>query len=197
MPGHLPGTCHSGRRWTGKRRCYWMNSLMNPIRIHQLPRSLTCCRPPVSFPDLRCMLACFEVLLPFLASEALRQAYPDEEYDWLHLTGFIHDLGKVLGHPKMFNQPQWAVVGDTFPLGCAFSQDVVFSEFFNGNPDSTHPVYSSKVPSLPTKRRNILMLTNTAVRSVRASLRPSQRGYVMGSRRIHVPSVHQQRMHSP
>jgi len=77
-------------------------------------------------------------------AEALRVAYPGEEYDWLHLTGFIHDLGKVLGHPKMFNQPQWAVVGDTFPTGCAYASDIIFSEFFLENADANHPVYSTK-----------------------------------------------------
>jgi len=77
-------------------------------------------------------------------AEALRQVYPGEEYDWLHLTGFIHDMGKVLGHSKFFNLPQWAVVGDTFPTGCAYAPDIVFSEFFAENPDFNHPVYSTK-----------------------------------------------------
>jgi hypothetical protein len=38
-----------------------------------------------------------------------------------HLTGLIHDLGKILAHPEFGSEPQWAVVGDTFPVGCAFS----------------------------------------------------------------------------
>ena len=33
---------------------------------------------------------------------------------WLVLTSFVHDLGKVL---CLFGEPQWAVVGDTFPVG--------------------------------------------------------------------------------
>ncbi len=37
---------------------------------------------------------------------------------WLILTGLIHDCGKILSY---FNEPQWAVVGDTFPVGCKFS----------------------------------------------------------------------------
>ena len=28
--------------------------------------------------------------------EAARKAFPGEEYDWLHVTGFIHDLGKIM-----------------------------------------------------------------------------------------------------
>ncbi|KAF5199201.1 Inositol oxygenase [Thalictrum thalictroides] len=32
----------------------------------------------------------------------------------------VSDLGKVLLHPKFGELPQWAVVGDTYPVGCAF-----------------------------------------------------------------------------
>jgi inositol oxygenase len=48
------------------------------------------------------------------------------------LTGFIHDLGKVL---CLYGEPQWAVVGDTFPVGCAYSDTIVFPEYFAQNPD--------------------------------------------------------------
>lgn len=53
------------------------------------------------------------------------------------MTGLIHDLGKVL---CLFGEPQWAVVGDTFPVGCAFSDKVVYPEFFDANPDSRNPL---------------------------------------------------------
>ena len=52
---------------------------------------------------------------------------------WFVLTGLIHDLGKVL---CLFGEPQWAVVGDTFPVGCRFSEKIVFPEFFSDNPDN-------------------------------------------------------------
>ncbi|HZS05081.1 MAG TPA: inositol oxygenase family protein [Blastocatellia bacterium] len=55
---------------------------------------------------------------------------------WFILTGLIHDLGKVL---SLFGEPQWAVVGDTNPVGCAFSDQIVFSELFAANPDSRNP----------------------------------------------------------
>ena len=55
------------------------------------------------------------------------------EPEWLVLTALVHDLGKVL---CLFDEPQWAVVGDTFPLGCAFSEEIIFSGFFSANPDS-------------------------------------------------------------
>src|SRR5688500_7474683 len=46
---------------------------------------------------------------------------------WFILTGLVHDLGKIL---CLFGEPQWAVVGDTFPVGCRYSDKVVFPEFF-------------------------------------------------------------------
>ena len=35
----------------------------------------------------------------------------------------------------MFQGCQWAVVGDTFPLGCRFSDTIVYPELFAENPD--------------------------------------------------------------
>ena len=69
--------------------------------------------------------------------EAARAAGAPE---WLVLTALVHDLGKVL---CLFGEPQWAVVGDTFPLGCAFSEEVVFHEFFSENPDSREARFQS------------------------------------------------------
>jgi inositol oxygenase len=57
------------------------------------------------------------------------------------LTGLIHDLGKIL---CAFGEPQWAVVGDTFPVGCRFSEKVVFPEFFRDNPDWLVPEYQTE-----------------------------------------------------
>jgi len=78
-------------------------------------------------------------------SESLRRAYPGEQYDWLHLVGFVHDLGKMLAHPEGFNEPQWCVVGDTLPVGCAFSEDNVFPQFFRLNPDTQNPRYNTRL----------------------------------------------------
>jgi len=60
--------------------------------------------------------------------------------EWLVLTGLVHDLGKML---CLFGEPQWAVVGDTFPVGCSFSNAVVFPEAFASNPDAREPAYGS------------------------------------------------------
>jgi inositol oxygenase len=74
-------------------------------------------------------------------AEAVRRIHPEPEYDWMVLTGFLHDLGKLLCY---FGEPQHFVVGDTFPVGCAFSEKNVFSEFFELNPDSKVPEYSTE-----------------------------------------------------
>jgi inositol oxygenase len=71
-------------------------------------------------------------------AEALRRAGQPR---WLILAGFIHDLGKVL---CLFGEPQWAVVGDTFPVGCAFAPEIVFHELFAANPDSANPRYGTR-----------------------------------------------------
>src|SRR5215471_10777484 len=71
-------------------------------------------------------------------AEAARQA---NQPRWMIATGLIHDLGKVL---CKYGEPQWAVVGDTNPVGCRFSPKIVHAEFFALNPDSAHPVYSAE-----------------------------------------------------
>jgi inositol oxygenase len=72
-------------------------------------------------------------------SEALRR---DGASRAMVLTGFVHDLGKVL---CLFGEPQWAVVGDTFPVGCAFSEKIVHHEAFAQNPDAGVPEYASRL----------------------------------------------------
>jgi inositol oxygenase len=72
-------------------------------------------------------------------AEAIRR---DGHPDWFQLTGLVHDLGKVLW---LWGEPQWAVVGDTFPTGCAYSDKIVFHEFFAANPDSKKPEYQTQL----------------------------------------------------
>lgn len=71
-------------------------------------------------------------------AEAIRA---DGHPRWFVLTGFIHDLGKVL---TMWGEPQWAVVGDTFPVGCRWSNKIVYPEFFAENPDTQNPELMSR-----------------------------------------------------
>jgi len=71
-------------------------------------------------------------------SESIRR---DGHPDWMVLTGLMHDMGKVL---CLFGEPQWAVVGDTFPVGCAYSDKIVYPEFFKNNPDYSNAEYNSQ-----------------------------------------------------
>ncbi len=72
-------------------------------------------------------------------AEAIRA---DGHPDWFVLVGLLHDLGKVL---CLFGEPQWAVVGDTFPVGCAYSDQVVYPEYFQFNPDYHNPLYQTRL----------------------------------------------------
>ncbi|MEJ1932737.1 inositol oxygenase family protein [Nostoc sp. NIES-2111] len=71
-------------------------------------------------------------------AEAIRR---DGHPRWFQLTGLIHDLGKVL---CTYGEPQWAVVGDTFPTGCRWSEKIVYHEYFAWNPDASIPEYQSE-----------------------------------------------------
>jgi inositol oxygenase len=71
-------------------------------------------------------------------SEAIRR---DGHPRWMVLVGFIHDLGKCL---CLYGEPQWGVVGDTFPVGCAWSDQIVFPEYFAKNPDLGIHEYQTK-----------------------------------------------------
>ena len=70
-------------------------------------------------------------------AEAIRA---DGHPDWFILAGLIHDLGKIL---CLFGEPQWAVTGDTFPLGCAFQEAIVYPEYFETNDDTGIDRYQS------------------------------------------------------
>jgi inositol oxygenase len=73
------------------------------------------------------------------AAESIRR---DGHPRWMQLTGLVHDLGKLL---CLYGEPQWAVVGDTFPTGCAWSRKIVFPEFFADNPDRNRPEYQTQL----------------------------------------------------
>ncbi|KAL6306423.1 myo-inositol oxygenase [Sparassis latifolia] len=72
-------------------------------------------------------------------AEAIRR---DGKPEWMQVTGLVHDLGKLL---YLFgSEGQWDIVGDTFVVGCAFSEKIIYPETFAGNPDVNHPVYATK-----------------------------------------------------
>ncbi|KAL4912395.1 inositol oxygenase [Aspergillus aurantiobrunneus] len=73
-------------------------------------------------------------------AEALRK---DGKPRWVQLVGLIHDLGKLL---FFFGaEGQWDVVGDTFPVGCAFDERIIYGrESFKKNEDYGNKVYDAK-----------------------------------------------------
>ncbi|XP_048482168.1 inositol oxygenase [Plutella xylostella] len=75
----------------------------------------------------------------FQTAERIRLDHPED--DWFHLTGLIHDLGKVMA---FYGEPQWCVVGDTFPVGCRWADSIVYGlDSFKDNPDTYNPKYNS------------------------------------------------------
>jgi inositol oxygenase len=72
-------------------------------------------------------------------AEAIRNAGRPR---WYILTGLIHDLGKIL---CLWGEPQWAVVGDTFPVGCRYSNKIVFYQAFEANPDFHDATYQTEL----------------------------------------------------
>ncbi|KAJ2981597.1 hypothetical protein NUW58_g6652 [Xylaria curta] len=73
------------------------------------------------------------------SAEAIRK---DGKPRWMQLTGLIHDLGKLLFFYG--SEGQWDVVGDTFPVGCAFDERIIYPGSFVDNPDSKDPIYNTK-----------------------------------------------------
>ncbi|RYO78489.1 hypothetical protein DL766_002436 [Monosporascus sp. MC13-8B] len=73
------------------------------------------------------------------SAEAIRR---DGKPRWMQLTGLIHDLGKLLYFYG--SEGQWDVVGDTFPVGCAFDEKIIYPGSFAANPDTRDPIYSTK-----------------------------------------------------
>ncbi|KAL8282792.1 hypothetical protein RB597_010166 [Gaeumannomyces tritici] len=73
------------------------------------------------------------------SAEAIRR---DGKPRWMQLTGLIHDLGKLLFFDGA--EGQWDVVGDTFPVGCAFDRRIIYPDTFGANPDYGHPVYGTE-----------------------------------------------------
>lgn len=74
-----------------------------------------------------------QIIHAFQTAEGLRRRFPKD--DWMPLVGLIHDLGKIIALPQYGEQPQWSTVGDIFPVGCEFSDKIVFHKFFEANPD--------------------------------------------------------------
>ncbi|KAF5378794.1 hypothetical protein D9615_006912 [Tricholomella constricta] len=72
-------------------------------------------------------------------AEAIRR---DGKPEWMQVVGLVHDLGKLLYF--FGSEGQWDVVGDTFVVGCQYSDKIIYPETFSGNPDFNDAIYSTK-----------------------------------------------------
>jgi inositol oxygenase len=77
----------------------------------------------------------------FQTAEACRIAFP--QHEWMPIVGLIHGLGKLLAHGSFGGEPQWAVCGESFPVGCRFHPSVVHSQYFQANPDRRRRAYAT------------------------------------------------------
>ena len=81
----------------------------------------------------------------FQTAEAIRAAgLPD----WMQLTGLLHDVGKIMylrgcDEDGTSRDQQWAMVGDTFVVGCALPDTLVYPEFNALHPDRDDPRYNT------------------------------------------------------
>lgn len=75
----------------------------------------------------------------YQTAERIRKDHPNN-YEF-QITGLIHDLGKIL---YKFNEPKWAIVGDTYALGCEFPDTIVYYETMKLNPDYNNIKYNEK-----------------------------------------------------
>lgn len=85
----------------------------------------------------------------FQTAEGIRAAgYPD----WMQLVGLVHDVGKMqflwgdrsLGMEGTKTGHQWSLGGDTWVVGCAIPESVVFPEFNHLNPDMQDERYNTE-----------------------------------------------------
>jgi len=101
------------------------------------------------------------------AIQSAEAARANGEPRWMQAVVLVHDTGKVLATnllPDREALPQWAVVGDTYPVGAGFDRKaIVLSEYFypqapdpdsedpmrrqgwNGNPDVNNPKYNTEL----------------------------------------------------
>ena len=69
----------------------------------------------------------------YQTAERIRKMYPDnKEYQ---IIGLIHDLGKVL---FTFDEPDYAVVGDTFVVGCKLPKSIVYYDCIKEHSDKNN-----------------------------------------------------------
>ncbi|XP_013787239.2 inositol oxygenase-like [Limulus polyphemus] len=119
-----------------KRKTYWCKFDKAQMTVMEALEKLNALvdesDPDVDLPN---------IIHAFQTAEKIRAAHPN--LDWFHLTGLIHDLGKVMA---LYGEPQWVVVGDTYPLGCSVADSVVYkATTFKDNPDQKDNRYNTRL----------------------------------------------------
>lgn len=76
----------------------------------------------------------------YQTAERCRKAHPENKA--LQVCSLIHDVGKIL---YSFGEPNWAIVGDTFVVGCAYPRSVIFYKTLLDNPDFENSEYNSRL----------------------------------------------------
>lgn len=66
----------------------------------------------------------------YQTAERIRKIHPMNKE--LQLVGLIHDLGKVM---FTLGEPNWAIVGDTYVVGCEFPKTIVYYDTMKENAD--------------------------------------------------------------
>ena len=66
----------------------------------------------------------------YQTAERIRKLHPTNTE--LQIIGLIHDIGKVL---FTYGEPNWAIVGDTYVVGCEFPKSIVYSDTLKDNAD--------------------------------------------------------------
>lgn len=109
------------------------------------------------------------LLHAYQTAEKIREAHPDKPWMhlagtfltsliwWRNISGLVHDLGKIM---SVWGEEQWAVTGDTYPVGCAPAESIVYgTASFKGNLDIDHEVYGTKLGMYEEKcgLENLLM----------------------------------------
>lgn len=71
------------------------------------------------------------------------------ESEWMQLAGLIHDLGKIqmlrgCDADGQSRASQWGISGDTWAVGCALPDCIVYPELNELSPERDHPVYGTE-----------------------------------------------------
>ena len=71
-----------------------------------------------------------------MLNETFYEIFKHRELSVCLLFGFFFQI------MAFYDEPQWAVVGDTFPVGCAPQESIVYGkQSFKANPDMENEKY--------------------------------------------------------